>query len=221
MLPGIDDDRFRTIAADPPWEERGAGKIKRGADRHYPLVKTRDLPALMKGAKDAEGRALWRPASDSHLYLWVTNNFLPDGLWLMEELGFRYITNLAWTKLRYEEGALLTKARKAQLARVDVVRLARATRQNIGQYFRGEHELCLFGVRGRGMDPSVYTGRRDLGTTILAAHERLESGKRKHSGKPLSSYDRIEARSHGPYLELFARSGRPGWTSWGNQLEAA
>lgn len=225
LLPGIDDDRFRAVYADPPWEEHGAGKVKRGARRHYPTVKLRDMPAVMKGAKDADGLPLWRPAANSHLYLWVTNTFLEGGLWLMGELGFVYKTNLPWSKLRYTdeeciERALASSDDPAEQVR-EAVRLARMTRQNLGQYFRGESELLLFGVRGKGMDPSVYQDRRNLGTAIIEPHVRDERGKVKHSGKPLSVYDRIEARSKGPYLELFARSGRPGWTSWGNQLAAA
>ena len=37
------DKKYKTIYADPPWREQGGGKIKRGADRHYPLMKTKDI----------------------------------------------------------------------------------------------------------------------------------------------------------------------------------
>lgn len=74
--------KYGTIYADPPWKERGGGKIKRGADRHYPLMSTKDIMAL-----DVPSIA----ADDCHLYLWVTNNFLPDGLKVMEAWGFRPI----------------------------------------------------------------------------------------------------------------------------------
>jgi N6-adenosine-specific RNA methylase IME4 len=204
MLPGIDDGRFRTLWADPPWLERGGGKIKRGADRHYGLLPTREIPKVMKGARDEAGQPLWLPASDAHLYLAVTNNFLPAGLWVMAELGFRFVTNLAWTKMT--QGTELDDVELEELR----------TRQGPGQYFRGEHELVLFGVRGKGLAPSVCTDRRDLGTAILAKHVIGFDGKRVHSAKPPAIYERIEARSKGPYLELFARSLRPGWVSWGN-----
>ena len=39
------DQRYKTLYADPPWMERGGGQIRRGADRHYPLMKTRDIMA--------------------------------------------------------------------------------------------------------------------------------------------------------------------------------
>lgn len=43
--------------------------------------------------------------------------------------------------------------------------------------------------------------------------------KREHSRKPDEQYDLIEACSRGPFLELFARGTRPGWTYWGNQAD--
>jgi len=71
--------KYKTIYADPPWMERGGGKIKRGADRHYPLMKTKDicdLPIIKEIVDD-----------NAHLYLWTTNNFLKDGLQVMEAWG--------------------------------------------------------------------------------------------------------------------------------------
>lgn len=108
---------FKTIVADPPWYEKGGGKIKRGADRHYDLMKTRDIIPLMqtvlfKHQPDPEG---------AHLYLWVTNNFLRDGLEVMDALGFRYVTKRTWAKPRF----------------------------GLGYYFRGQTEDCLFGVMGK------------------------------------------------------------------------
>lgn len=187
---------WQTALLDPPWEERGSGKIKRGAQKHYPLLKTQDMPGVIRGS------GLWTPDENAHVYCWVTNNFLPDGLWLLNELGARYITNIAWTKKR----------------------------PGIGRYFRGKHELLLFATIGRGW--AVRTAPNDIesaldtyekdgdsyfphGDAIEAEHEMV-NGKRKHSAKPKVFYDMIESRSLGPYVEFFARSLRPGWTSWGN-----
>jgi N6-adenosine-specific RNA methylase IME4 len=64
---------------------------------------------------------LYRPAPDAHLYCWVTNNFLKQGLWLVDALGFRYITLLTWAKDRI----------------------------GLGYYFRGQTEQLLFAVKGR------------------------------------------------------------------------
>ena len=74
MIP-FPNKKYKTIYADPPWNEQGAGKIKRGADRHYPLMKTEDIKNLpVQNITDDE---CW-------LYMWVTNNFLKEGLDIME-----------------------------------------------------------------------------------------------------------------------------------------
>lgn len=81
--------KYKTLYADPPWSERGGGKIKRGADRHYPLMKTKDIMALPVSQLVDE---------NAHLYLWVTNNFMQDGFKVMEAWGFRYVTMITWAK---------------------------------------------------------------------------------------------------------------------------
>jgi len=166
---------YKTIMADPPWLERGAGKSKRGADKHYSLMKTDDIIDLMRSADK------WQPGSDCHLWLWVTNNFLNDGLRMMDALGFRHITNLAWIK----------------------------DRMGLGQYLRGQHELCLFGTKGQAMLPEV----RNVPSAVFFCP------KGEHSRKPdyVTSY--IERVSPSPRLEMFARGPRNGWDVWGNQTD--
>ena len=84
--------RYRCIVADPPWHESGGGRIKRGADRHYPLMKTHEIAALMS-------RLVGELAEpDCHLWLWVTDNHLRGGLAVLDAVGFRYIRTLAWVK---------------------------------------------------------------------------------------------------------------------------
>jgi N6-adenosine-specific RNA methylase IME4 len=88
----LPEKKYKTIYADPPWPERGGGKIKRGADRHYPLMRIEDIAALpVMDLADPEG---------CHLYLWTTNNYLPAALEVMAAWGFRYITTITWTKDR-------------------------------------------------------------------------------------------------------------------------
>lgn len=167
------------MLADPPWPERGGGKVKRGADRHYELMSTSDIISLPVATICAP---------DAHCWMWVTNNYLEHGLRAMGAWGFRYVTNVAWGKV---------KGGKAQIG--------------IGQYLRGSHELLLFGVRGKlppqhrgkGIPASVYCS--------LQLHERT-----KHSRKPDAIYETVEAVSPSPRVELFARATRPGWTSIGN-----
>ncbi len=79
--------------------------------------------------------------------------------------------------------------------------------RGVGFYFRNVTEPVLFGVRG-GLR-TLAPGRRQV--------NMLETVKREHSRKPDEIYPLIEACSRGPYLELFARYPRAGWTSWGDE----
>lgn len=82
--------KYKTIYADPPWMETGGGRIKRGADRHYPLMKTQDICNLpVPNLIHPDG---------SHLYLWATNNHLKDAFLVMESWGFKYVTLITWLK---------------------------------------------------------------------------------------------------------------------------
>jgi N6-adenosine-specific RNA methylase IME4 len=118
--------KFKCIAADPNWPESGGGRIKRGADRHYPCIKKSECPHKIIQTIYQSG--VWNPdPSGCHLWLWVTNNYLEHGLFVMKALGFRYVNNIPWNKVS-ENG-------KQQ--------------KGLGQYFFGAHELCLFGVMGR------------------------------------------------------------------------
>jgi len=81
--------------------------------------------------------------------------------------------------------------------------------RGVGFYFRNTTEMVIFGVRGKLR--TLAPGRRQV--NIIRAR------KREHSKKPDELYDIIEACSPGPYLELFARGKREGWTQWGNQVE--
>lgn len=166
---------YKTIYADPPWYEKGGGKIKRGADKHYPLMKTKDICNLQI-IKDLN-------IQNAHLYLWVTNNFLKDGLEVMEAWEFKYITNIVWVK----------------------------DKMGLGQYFRGKHELCLFGRKGK-LPYKVINGKRQQSLTVLYAD------KTEHSHKPHEMYSVIERISYEPYIELFARNTRENWDSWGNEI---
>lgn len=174
---------FATILADPPWRfQNRTGKM---APEHRRLNRygTMDLAEIM---------ALPLPevtAKTAHLYLWVPNALLPDGLAVMKAWGFDYKSNLVWHKVRKDGGS---------------------DGRGVGFYFRNVTELVLFGVRGKNARTEA-PGRRQV--NLLATQ------KREHSRKPDEFYDIVEACSPGPYLELFARGTRPGWTGWGNQAE--
>lgn len=125
-------------------------------------------------------RALDVPAhadDDCHIYLWITNRSLPKGFALLEAWGFRYVTALTWVKPHF----------------------------GMGNYFRGQTEHVLFGVKG-----SQPLKRKDQGTVFHAPR-----GPNGHSSKPVEFYDLIESCSPGPYIEMFSRAKRPGWVTWG------
>lgn len=171
---------FATVMADPPWRfDNRTGKVApehRRLDRYstMDLASIRALPVSEVVAPNA------------HLYLWVPNALLPEGLAVLQAWGFRYVSNLVWAKRRKDGGP---------------------DGRGVGFYFRNVTELVLFGVRGslRTLAPA----RRQV--------NMIETRKREHSRKPDEQYEIIEACSPGPWLELFARHQRPGWTSWGDE----
>lgn len=188
----MSDVLYKCIAADPPWNEKGAGKCKRGADRHYGLLKTPDIIRVI--LQDPR----FRPdPTGCHLWLWVTNNYLIDGLHVMKALGFRYITKFTWGKCK----VLTVPDAKG------IRTLYEPQNPGLGQYARGLDEPLLFGVMGRL--PSLS---RSESTLILAP-------RGKHSEKPTEAYRRMEAISPGPRLEMFARGSREGWDVTGNEAE--
>ncbi|HEV3293372.1 MAG TPA: MT-A70 family methyltransferase [Streptosporangiaceae bacterium] len=174
---------FRTILADPPW--RFTNRTGKVAPEHRRLDRYSTLDLAQVCALDVAGIT----AGTAHLYLWVPNALLPDGLRVMEAWGFRYISNIVWAKRRKDGGP---------------------DGRGVGFYFRNVTELILFGVRGsmRTLAPA----RRQV--------NMIESRKREHSRKPDEQYDLIETCSPGPYLEMFARHPRPGWTVWGDEAAA-
>jgi N6-adenosine-specific RNA methylase IME4 len=173
--------KFATILADPPWRfQNRTGKM---APEHRRLGRygTMDLPEIME-LPVAEAAA-----DTAHIYLWVPNALLPEGIAVLKAWGFDYKSNIVWHKIRKDGGP---------------------DGRGVGFYFRNVTELVLFGVRGKNAR-TLSPGRRQVNF--------LATQKREHSRKPDEFYDIVESCSPGPFLELFARGTRPGWTGWGNQ----
>ena len=175
--------KYKTIYADPPWQfQNRTGKVAPEHKRlsRYPTMILDDIKAL--------------PVSDiadekSHLYLWVPNALLPEGLEVMKAWGFEYKTNLIWEKVRKD---------------------GQPDGRGVGFYFRNVTEILLFGIKG-GKNRTLQPGRSQVNL--------LRSIKREHSRKPDEFVNLIEACSPGPRLEMFARGKRDGWDMWGNQAE--
>ena len=173
--------QFGAILADPPWQfQNRTGKM---APEHKRLARYATLS--LEEIKDIPVASVAAPAS--HLYLWVPNALLAEGLAELNAWGFTYKSNLVWHKIRKDGGP---------------------DGRGVGFYFRNVTELILFGARGglRTLPP----GRRQVNF--------LATQKREHSRKPDELYEIIESCSPGPYLELFARHRRNGWTHWGNEV---
>jgi len=81
----------------------------------------------------------------------------------------------------------------------------------LGRYIRPAHELVLVARRGDArLAELAIPSVRDWKQTYVG-------GAKVHSAKPEASYDDFAALSPGPYVELFARSQRLGWDTWGNE----
>ena len=175
--------KFATILADPPW--RFTNRTGKMAPEHHRLSRYGTMSLDDICALPVEGAA----ADPAHLYLWVPNALLPDGLKVMAAWGFEYKSNLVWHKIRKDGGS---------------------DGRGVGFYFRNVTELCLFGIRGKNAR-TLAPGRRQVNL--------LGTRKREHSRKPDEFYDIVEACSPESRLELFARGARKGWMAWGNQAD--
>ena len=175
--------QFRTILADPPWQfQNRTGKV---APEHKRLNRYGTLSLA-----DIKSLPVAEAASDAaHLYLWVPNALLPEGLAVLSAWGFTYKSNIVWSKIRKDGGP---------------------DGRGVGFYFRNVTELLLFGTRGKNVR-TLQPGRTQV--------NMMATRKREHSRKPDEQYKLITDCSPGPYLEMFARGPRPGWAIWGNQAD--
>lgn len=173
--------KFGTILADPPWQfSNRTGKM---APEHKRLKRYSTM--TLQDIKELPVPLL--AADKSHLYLWVPNALLQEGLDTMKAWGFEYKSNVVWFKVRKDGGP---------------------DGRGVGFYFRNVTELLLFGVRGT-KNRTLKAGRTQV--NLIATR------KREHSRKPDEIYPIIESCSRGPFLELFAREKKSNWTVWGNE----
>ena len=138
--------KFATILADPPW--RFANRSGKMAPEHKRLLRyaTMSLDEIM------ELPVAQMVSKQSHLYLWVPNALILEGLEVMKRWGFTYKTNLVWYKIRKDGGP---------------------DGRGVGFYYRNVTELVLVGVRGslRTLAP----GRRMV--NLFSSRKREHSRK--------------------------------------------
>lgn len=138
--------RYSTILADPPWQfQNRTGKMAPEHKRllRYPTMELKEILELPIPKL---------AAAKSHLYLWVPNALLQEGLKVMGAWGFTYKSNLIWYKIRKDGGP---------------------DGRGVGFYFRNVTEILLFGVRGsmRTLQP----GRTQV--NVLSTRKREHSRK--------------------------------------------
>lgn len=173
--------KFGTILADPPWVfQNRTGKVapEHKRLRRYDTMTLADIMSLPVRSIAAD---------TCHLYLWIPNALLPEGLKVMAAWGFEYKTVITWHKIRKDGGP---------------------DGRGVGFYFRGVTEQLLFGVKGKNAR-TLAPGRTQVNF--------LATRKREHSRKPDEAYDIIESCSPGPFIELFARGARDGWAAMGDE----
>ena len=176
---------YRIIYADPPWNYNDKRSGNGGAADHYITTKTSDLAKM-----DVKSLA----AKDAVMFMWATWPCLKDAFQLFDAWGFKYKTcGFNWIKTnRKSEGFFC----------------------GLGHHTRGNSEICLIGVKGKGVP------RMDKTIRQLQLHPRGV-----HSAKPVEIRSEIEKlygitdeNSHEfPRLEMFARAAAPGWDVFGNQ----
>lgn len=117
-------------------------------------------------------------AEECHLYLWVTDAYVGHVYNVTEAWGFSAKATLVWVKDRI----------------------------GMGNYYRHQHELCVFAVKGK-----MRLSRMNASTVF-------ESPITKHSEKPDVFYRLVESCSPGPYLDVFGRKLRAGWDVFGDEV---
>lgn len=186
---------YRAILADPAWNFKARTALqvanpgsRRDAERHYNVMGTDAIAALP--VRDLA-------AKDAHLFLWTTGPMLKDAFSVIDAWGFRY-SSVAFTWVKLKRSHNPRQLRAVPLAASDLhVGLGLTPRKNA--------EFCLLARRG-----SARRNAKDVREIIL-------SPVREHSRKPDEVFDRVQSYCDGPYIELFSRQERPGWTVWGNE----
>jgi N6-adenosine-specific RNA methylase IME4 len=112
---------FSTVLADPPW--RFSNRTGKVAPEHRRLDRYSTMPLNVIKAMPVSTVL----AEKAHLYLWVPNALLPEGIEVMQAWGFRYVSNIIWAKRRKDGGP---------------------DGRGVGFYFRNVTEILLFGVKG-------------------------------------------------------------------------
>jgi N6-adenosine-specific RNA methylase IME4 len=210
--------KFDIIVADPCWTFKDSLKmssVPRGAEANYSLLDNAEITKL-----DVENIA----ADDAVLALWVPSSLLQEGLDTMKAWGFEQKQTWIWVKVKNRPFGVLTKTWLKDVKKYlkdgkwdalqfsDIKELFEDTVSKfslddilafyMGRLFRGTHEICLIGTRGKIYNKLKNKSQRSVSFDINF----------KHSAKPETLQDRLELMfPQANYLELFARRDRKNW----------
>ena len=199
LLSFVDDRKFATILADPPW--RFSNKTGKVAPEHKRLSRYNTLSFAQIEALPIGQIA----APTAHLYLWCPNALLPEGLSVMKAWGFTYKSNVVWHKIRKDGGS---------------------DGRGVGFYFRNVTELILFGVRGKNAR-TLAAGRRQV--NLLATRKREHSRKPDEQyaiieacspGPYFELFARGTRKNWSTWGNQADEGYRPTWETYANHSEA-
>ena len=188
---------YKTIVADPAWKTTTGGSKHLNPSAKYPVQKREEVLATIQN-----WFIQYPPAEEAHLYMWCLNTFSSgkhrgpiDAIWVCEQLGFKPITQILWVK----------------------------NESNPTPYGQRASEVCIFSTKyrkGKGgevMYKPTANQENVVGPGLSSSIDWFLADRRQHSRKPDEFYEYVENRSAGPYLELYARTSKQGWTAAGNQ----
>ena len=178
---------YGAILCDPPWGFRTFAGLDEVPTLGADPYETLTLDEL---------KALPVPsiaAPDCLMVMWVISSHVPQAIDLAAHWGFTYRSiGPVWFKERHPN-------QPEMFGDPPVCDLG------MGYWFRQQTEISL--VFGRGRPKRLSAGVR----------QAIFAPRREHSRKPEGVHERIEALVAGPYLEMFARAPRAGWSTWGNE----
>lgn len=190
---GLVRNKYRVILADPPWRYlvRSAKGMGKSPDRHYKTMTIDQLCGMP--VRDLA-------AKDCVLFMWVIDSHVMLAKQVVEAWGFKFKTvGFYWAKTNADGSFWMNTGH-----------WTRANPEHVYECYMGEEqevERCFLNTVGA--PKRVGKGVRRL----------IVAPRREHSRKPDEIYPQIEALVDGPYLELFGRCERNGWSTHGDELD--
>lgn len=179
MIP-FPNKKYEIIYADPPWcyNDKMKGHSF-SVDPHYDTQSKQWISKLP--IKDIS-------KDDCCLFLWVTSPLLDEGIQVLKDWGFKYVTVVfCWSKYT-KNGKLVS---------------------NLGRWTMGNIELCLLGIKGK---PNKWRQNNSIKQLVQA--ERTKHSKKPSEVRDRI----VKLLGDRPRIELFAREHTEGWDVWGNEV---